>query len=127
MSESENPTRNFSRRTEAQLLEELENLQRRIEELKLLEAQRNHAEGALRELESLLANAERMAHVGRWEMDISSSAVRWSDEMYRIFGLAREEFEGTKDAFLAKLHPDDAEEAEKKFCAAISPLKAACC
>lgn len=36
--------------------------------------------------EELLANAERIAHLGSWEFDTVTETVKWSDEAYNIFG-----------------------------------------
>jgi PAS domain S-box-containing protein len=51
---------------------------------------RQRMEGALRRTEYSLRNAQRIAHVGSWETDIASGTHRWSDECFRIFGLAPE-------------------------------------
>lgn len=63
----------------------------------------------LRRNEASLAEAQRIAHLGNWEWDISSGELRWSDEIYRIFGLAAQEFSATYEAFLNSVHPDDRE------------------
>jgi signal transduction histidine kinase len=36
--------------------------------------------------EELLANAEKIAHLGSWEFDVLTGNVKWSDEAYNIFG-----------------------------------------
>ncbi|MEJ6981091.1 PAS domain-containing protein [Pedobacter sp. P351] len=36
--------------------------------------------------EELLANAEKIAHLGSWEFDTLTGSVKWSDEAYNIFG-----------------------------------------
>jgi len=64
-------------------------------------------EQALRESESRLAEAQRVAHVGHWDWDIVADTVFWSDETYRIFGLEPREFGVTYEAFLARVHQDD--------------------
>lgn len=66
-------------------------------------------EEALRKSEASLANAQRIAHLGNWEWDIVINKVQWSDEVYRIFGLAPQEFGATYEAFLNSVHPDDRE------------------
>jgi PAS domain S-box-containing protein len=40
---------------------------------------------------------------------METNTVRWSDELYRIYGLEPREFAATYEAFLARLHPDDRE------------------
>ncbi|MFQ5465334.1 MAG: ATP-binding protein [Thermodesulfobacteriota bacterium] len=62
---------------------------------------------ALSRSEAGLANAQRIAHVGNWEWDVVNDRRRWSDEIYRIFGISKEEFSGRQEAFLERIHPDD--------------------
>lgn len=50
-----------------------------------------------------------MAHVGNWDWDIVRNELRWSDEIYRIFGLTPQAFGATYEAFLNSVHPDDRE------------------
>ena len=49
--------------------------------------ERKRAEEALRESESRLEEAQRMAHVGWWDRDYMTGRIRLSNEAYRIFGL----------------------------------------
>jgi PAS domain S-box-containing protein len=42
----------------------------------------------LQENEGKLDEAQRIAHVGYWERDLDTNFVTWSDESFRIFGLA---------------------------------------
>ncbi|WEX91326.1 PAS domain S-box protein [Sinorhizobium garamanticum] len=41
----------------------------------------------LRRSEANFAEAQRVAHVGYWERDLSTDCLTWSEETYRIFGL----------------------------------------
>ena len=68
---------------------------------------------ALLEHERLLDEAQRLARLGSWEWDIDGDAVTWSDEMLRIFGIARDEFVPTFSAYLERLDPDDRLAAEE--------------
>jgi PAS domain S-box-containing protein len=54
-----------------------------------------------------LDEAQRIAHVGSWERDIASGYLWWSDESCRILGIEPGTFEGSLDAFLGFVHPDD--------------------
>ncbi len=67
------------------------------------------AQGAetLREREARLNKAEEIAQVGSWVLDFTSGRLEWSDEVYRIFGLAPQEFGATYRAFLEAVHPED--------------------
>ena len=78
-------------------------------ELHEAEMRRDHrrAEEALRESQTGLAKAQEIAHLGNWDWDIVTNELRWSDEIYRIFGLQPQEFGATYDAFLDLVHSDD--------------------
>jgi PAS domain S-box-containing protein len=64
-------------------------------------------EAALRQSETLLKEAERVAQIGSWMHEVESGVTWWSDEEFRIFG--RDPALGVPDfaEFLALIHPDD--------------------
>ena len=61
----------------------------------------------------MLAQSQRMAHVGSWELDlddladVNSNRLRWSDECYRIFGYEPGTVAVTNELFFQAVHPDD--------------------
>jgi len=59
-----------------------------------------------RRREEMLAETEKLAHIGSFAWDMKSDEVEWSDELYRIFRMERNGPLTTAD-FYAKLHPDD--------------------
>jgi PAS domain S-box-containing protein len=59
--------------------------------------------------EALLAQAQRVAHIGSFDWDMTSNVLTWSDEMYRIYGLERGHFGSTFEAFLEHVYADDLE------------------
>jgi PAS domain S-box-containing protein len=61
----------------------------------------------LRRSELHLAEAQRLAHLGSWEWDLTQNGVSWSDELFRILGLQPQQVAGAFEAFLACVHPDD--------------------
>ncbi len=76
---------------------------------------RRHSETALRRSEALLDRAQQIAHTGSWEWDLLTQAVRWSDQLYRIFGYEPDEIEPSKDAVIARTHPDDRERVAREI------------
>ena len=55
-----------------------------------------------------LEEAQKIAQMGYWEYDIGSEqAPKWSDNLYRIYGLDPNEYEATIESFLKMVHPDD--------------------
>ncbi|MBL9186662.1 MAG: PAS domain S-box protein [Opitutaceae bacterium] len=61
----------------------------------------------LTESEARMREAQRIAHLGNWELDIAKNELSWSEEIFRIFGVEPSRFAATYDAFLALVHPDD--------------------
>jgi PAS domain S-box-containing protein len=68
---------------------------------------RKQAEKALQRSEARLAEAQRIAHLGNWDWDIAINELIWSDEVYRIFGVAPQQFGVTHEAFLNYVHPEE--------------------
>jgi PAS domain S-box-containing protein len=66
-----------------------------------------------RTVEALLVNEERLRlalHAGKlgvWDWDIEANILSWSDSLYPMHGVTREEFRGTLEFFEALVHPDD--------------------
>ena len=71
--------------------------------------ERKQAEEQLRSSEHGLAEAQRIAHLGNWELDLVNNELTWSDEIYRIFEIDPEKFGATYDVFLNGIHPEDRE------------------
>lgn len=62
---------------------------------------------ALQEQEARLAYAQKLSHVGSWELDLVNGNERWSDEVFRIFGYAPQAFTPSESRKLESVHPDD--------------------
>ncbi|HEY2973459.1 MAG TPA: PAS domain-containing protein [Pyrinomonadaceae bacterium] len=67
---------------------------------------RKRAEEKLKQSESQLAEAQRLAHVGSWDYDLATNSVTWSDELYRIFGIQPGKMKVAGDA-MPFIHPED--------------------
>jgi len=75
-------------------------------------------ERALRESRRDLDRAQAVARTGSWRFDISSNTFTGSAEAHRIFGNPPETQVHFKD-FLAAVHPDDRENVERSWQAAL--------
>ena len=64
-------------------------------------------EEALRKSEASLANAQRIAGLGHWDLDLGTGELVWSPEVFRILQIAEEDFDGTSQAYYDRLHPSD--------------------
>lgn len=75
--------------------------------------ERKEAEERIRRSEANLNAAQRIAHLGSWEFDLvdvgdlRQSALRWSDEVFRIWGYEPGGIAVTYENFLAAVHPED--------------------
>jgi PAS domain S-box-containing protein len=70
-------------------------------------SERKKAEKAIEESEKRFNRSQEIAHLGSWELDLTTDQLSWSDEVYRIFGMKPQEFGATYEAFLDAVHPDD--------------------
>jgi len=90
---------------------------------------RKEAEQRLRQSEANLAAAQRIAHLGSVELDLTNLdqpenfPVRWSDEVYRIFGYEAGSIEVTRQIFFRSIHPDDRERVRQTLDRAIRETK----
>lgn len=57
--------------------------------------------------EALLAEAQKMAHLGSWEWDTSTDTIYWSDELYRMFGYEPGSIEASFKLLLHHCHAED--------------------
>ncbi|MFT6913848.1 MAG: PAS domain S-box-containing protein [Motiliproteus sp.] len=68
--------------------------------------------------EKRLNHAQRLAHVGSWELDFGTSSLSWSNETCRIFGLAA----GSSldyQQYLGFVHPNDQERLDEAWLSAL--------
>lgn len=70
---------------------------------------RKKAETAIHKSEASLALAQRVAHLGSWEVDLVHDTLEWSDETFRIFGLTPGSCAPTNEKFFSRVHPEDRE------------------
>lgn len=71
---------------------------------------RTELDTALREstrLGSLLQEAERLTHVGSWELNHPTGELLWSNETFCIFNTTPEQTAPSYTSFLRTVHPDD--------------------
>ena len=69
--------------------------------------ERKQTEEALRRSETRLLEAQQIARLGSWELDLrgNSNELHWSDEMFRIFEIEKERFVVSFDEFSQDVHP----------------------
>ena len=60
-------------------------------------------------------NAQGLAKLGHWSLDLDTNKLHWSDEIYRIFEIHTEQFDATYEGFVNTIHPDDRDFVNKAF------------
>lgn len=71
--------------------------------------ERRGTEARLFENEERLRLATQTGKVGAWDWDIRSNSIQWTDAVYRMHGVTREDFGGSVEDFTRLIHPDDRE------------------
>ena len=69
--------------------------------------ERKKAAEALIISEHNLAEAQRIAHIGSWELMDSTNEFSWSDETFRIFGYEPGSVKPNMELFLERIYPED--------------------
>ncbi len=86
--------------------------------------ERKHTELKIQLSQARLSEAQRIARMGNWEWNLKTGGLYWSDEIYKIFGMAPGAFEATYEAFLKTVHPDDRELVQNSVEEALMDKKA---
>jgi PAS domain S-box-containing protein len=71
--------------------------------------ERKSIEAALKKSKNILAEAQRIAHIGSWEWNIQTGEINWSSELYSIYKVDPDTFTPTMNSFADYMHPDDEE------------------
>jgi PAS domain S-box-containing protein len=91
-------------------------LQHINEELRAEIAERKNAEGALISSAVQLKQAQAVAHLGSYEVDVLTGQTRWSDEVFRILGLDPASGSLSRQEFVERIvHPEDREYAIQRY------------
>ncbi len=78
-------------------------------------SERKRAEANLLKVGQQYAEAERLAHLGHWRLDLKANQLEWSEEVFRIFNFDPKAFEASYEAFLQAVHPDDRELVRRTY------------
>ncbi|OFX27055.1 MAG: hypothetical protein A2033_06315 [Bacteroidetes bacterium GWA2_31_9] len=95
------------KQSELLLKEKNEEIENQNEEYKQINVELQRAKEKAEDNENKLKEAQSIAHIGSWELDLINNKLTWSDEIYRIFGCKCQEFGATYEAFLGFIHPED--------------------
>jgi PAS domain S-box-containing protein len=81
--------------------------------------ERRRAQEKLQRSETYLAEGQRLSHTGSWVFNVSTAALFWSDEHFRIFGLDPEAVEPSYPLFLQSVHSEDRATVNEVFYKAV--------
>lgn len=90
-------------------------LEKKITVLEKTIAELEGSKKAIQRSEERLKEAERIAKIGHWELNLVTNTLYWSDEIYRIFDSNPQEFGATYEAFLNSVHPEDRTAVDNAF------------
>ncbi len=86
--------------------------------LNLVITEHQRTEERLRQSETRLAEAQRLAHIGSYDYDVHTGNSEWSDETFRILGLDPSITKPSFEALIRVVHPEDRIRVEKTIVAA---------
>jgi diguanylate cyclase (GGDEF)-like protein/PAS domain S-box-containing protein len=90
------------------------------EHLELLVQERT---ATLARTQDRLVEAQQLARIGSWEWDVAADLVSWSDMLYEIYGVSREQHQPTFAGYLERVHADD----RARVTSTIQEALGACC
>ncbi len=76
---------------------------------------RKQTEAALRISHDQLNEAQRIAMIGSWSLDLVNNQLEWSDEIFRIFEIDRTQFGASYESFLSTIHPEDRDRVNQAY------------
>ncbi len=77
--------------------------------------EQKESEERLRFSEMRLKEAQSMAQLGHWEYYFDTRKITWSDEVFRIYEIGRDQFDMSMETVLNRIHPEDRDILEKSF------------
>ncbi len=86
-------------------------------------SERKKADEALWQATTRLTLATKAGKVGIWDFDVVNNNLIWDDQMFALYGVSREEFEGFYTSWLDAVHPDDSKRLNSEIEMALSGEK----
>ncbi len=65
------------------------------------------ATNELQERQVLLSNAQRIANMGSWDIDLRLGKFQGSEQTFEIFGIQADHCDGSLDCLMDQVHPED--------------------
>jgi len=77
--------------------------------------QRKQSELVMAEGLDMFREAQEVASIGSWSLDLVGGQLDWSPQIFALFGLDPAKFGASYEAFLEAIHPDDRERVNKAY------------
>ncbi|MCX6917166.1 MAG: PAS domain-containing protein, partial [Verrucomicrobia bacterium] len=77
--------------------------------------ERKQIETRLRQMTERQALAARAGGVGLWDYDAVNKRLVWDDQMCHLYGITRDQFSGTYEAWPAGVHPEDRQRGDQEI------------
>ncbi len=74
--------------------------------------EKKRAEKALQESHALIKKAQEVANIGFWQTNLQTGKLTWSNEIFEVFDMEKEQFNGKRETFYNHIHPEDREKVE---------------
>ncbi len=78
-------------------------------------SERKESEETLLKNQKLLAETQRIANIGSWELDLATENLIWSEQTHKIFGVPDYDIPKKLDFFFRFVHKDDLARMKKVF------------
>jgi PAS domain S-box-containing protein len=82
------------------------------------EERKKQAEKILAKQQELLRQAEQIAHIGSWELDLDANKMYWSNEIFRMYGYEPQAFEPTMDFYIGTAAVEEQQQLKNAVAAA---------
>lgn len=69
----------------------------------------------INERELSLIESQSIAKLGSWKLNVEKNELKWTDEVFRIFGEEPQSFLCTVDTFYSYIHPDDKADVQEHW------------
>lgn len=69
----------------------------------------------LLEMEFAHQEVQKVAKLGRWDLDLKTNVLKWSPVVFEIFEVDSQKFIPTYEGFLSYIHPDDIELVNRTY------------
>ena len=65
--------------------------------------------------DEVLDEVQKIGRLGYWELDLGKNQLTWSDEVYNIIGISKQDFDNSYESFLKHIHPEDIPRVTKAY------------